>query len=128
MQANDGFEGIGLLVEGLSAMFIIAVTFPIVSACQKLLSKERAFRIGSVWPALIAYCLSLSTAGWFMALCLTDEVFKTAASAWVGSLIAFSSLVFAFRARGAGRWTAVIGSSYLSLLWLPFLYGRGFKL
>jgi hypothetical protein len=125
---KDGFEGAGLLVETLLAVGMLTAIFPVIAFGTKLIGREKTSHSGYIWSSIAANCFSLIVGYVFVALCLTEEVTRTALMAWAGSTLAVVSLVFAAKGNGPGRKPALCGAFILTLVWLPFLIGRGFGL
>jgi hypothetical protein len=123
---RDGFEGVGYLVELYLAIWAVAIVFLVLTIVRKLSLAGRVSAAGGsyVWASLLAYGASLLSALWFVPFSLTDDVIRTAALACGGMISAILSLIFALRARGGGRLPAIEGAVFLTLVWLPFFYGR----
>jgi hypothetical protein len=123
---HDGFEGMGLLVELFLVVTLVACVFPLLTIFLEIRNfrSRRPSERNFVWAFLATYCLSLLSARWFVPLSLTEVVLPTAIWATVGTAFAMISFAFGFRSRGSGRWLAVVGGCYLTLVWLPFFYGR----
>jgi hypothetical protein len=123
---RDGFEGIGYLVEIFVPIAAVALAFPLVTVWLKLRKANYVGLLGGryIWAFLVSYCLSLLSAWRFVPLSLTDKVMPTAIFACAGTSFAMVSLAFAFRSQGSGRRSAIGGAIFLTILWLPFFYGR----
>jgi hypothetical protein len=123
---RDGFEGVAYLAELYLAIWAAAIVFLVVTVARKLSLAGRGSVAGGnyVWASLLAYGVSLLSALWFVPFSLTDDVMRTAALACAGTTSAILALIFALRARGGGRFPAIASATYLTLVWLPFFYGR----
>jgi len=123
---RDGFEGVGYLVEIFVPIAAVALVFPLVTAWLKLRKANHVGLSGGryIWASLVTYCLSLFSAWRFVPLSLTEKVMPTAIFACAGTAFALVSLAFAFRSQGTGRQSAIAGAIFLTVLWLPFFYGR----
>ena len=124
--SRDGFEGLGFLVQLLIPIAGVAFVFPLVVIWLKLRNANgtAGLRGGYIWAFMLAYCLSLLSAWWFIPLSLTDKIVPTAIFASIGTVLAVLSLVLAIRSQGSGRGSAVAAAIFLTILWLPFFYGR----
>lgn len=122
----DDFEGVGFLFEVFVALGAIAVVFPLVTLVQRLreANSERIPGGNYIWAFLSAYFVSLLCAGRFLPLSFTENVVQTGVLVCAGTMSAIFSLIFALRARGSGRVSAVTGAWFLTLVWLPIFYGR----
>ena len=123
---HDGFEGMGLLVEFFLVIALVACLFPLLTFLLEIrnLQSKRPSERNFIWAFLATYCLSLLSARWFVPLSLTEKILPTAIWATVGTVCAMMSLALGVLSRGSGRWLAVAGGCYLTLIWMPFFYGR----
>jgi len=123
---RDGFEGIGYLVEIFFSIAVVALVFPLVTVWLKLRKANHVGLSGGryIWAFLVSYCLSVLSAWQFVPFSLTEKVMPTAIFACAGTAFALVSLAFAFRSQGRGRQSAIAGAIFLTVLWLPFFYGR----
>ncbi len=123
---RDGFEGIGYFLEIFVPIAAVALVFPLVTVWLKVRKANDVGVLGGgyIWAFLVTYCLSLLSAWRFASLSLSDKMMPTTIFACVGTVFAIVSLAFAFRSRGSGRRSAIAGAIFLTILWLPFFYGR----
>lgn len=123
-----GFEGAGILVELLAAMAAACLVFPLVTIWRKAsnVNRLKVSRGGYIWASLCTYCSSFLVGWWYVAHSLTDKAAQISIFACAGMMFSLSSLVFAFRARGRGRWSAIAGAILLTLIWFPFFSAECF--
>jgi hypothetical protein len=121
---HDGVEGLGLLAETLLFISIPVLIAPVVTMALKVIGRLRTPHGRFVWWSLGAYCASLLAAVEFLPSSLGNENLKTGVFATLGTIAALCALFLAVRASGSGRVSAVLGSSFLVLCWLPFFWGR----
>jgi hypothetical protein len=126
-QVHDGFEGVGLFVEFLIGLAVIAALLPIVTAIRKLVveaDRDPVPRGALVWLSTGVYVWSAVLFWQFTGISVTDNIRRIAIWACSGSLVAIAAFVVSLLARGPGRIPAIAQGFYSLAMWLPFFWGR----
>ncbi len=124
---RDGFEGLGYLAEFMIAVSVLVAILPVITIVLRLCSTAQHGKLSRdsyLWISLLAYLASVLAGVRFIPLSLTEEKFQTAIFAILGTLLAIASLILAYRSQGPGRLSAVMGAVVLTLIWVPFFFGR----